>query len=300
VAYKDASKMMWNLLPKSVPSSPASLAKVCRTMHLAFKTLTTDEVYDVMVMCFLRACHLYDPGYHDKIKQVCEVLNGKAVRRQFTAGDITPLVGFDAARHVRLLVGKGYLEAILGEKRKVSGYKKSKTWPPPPSFFQSGPVGFAYFATKWFRFFVAEHITKAMAQIETKAGMLQLGHDDHPSAGKRFFSRDDFKPSNDAIPHADGNFTDQNGRSWAADTGLMLQQLDISVMSNSWVKSTTDRFFRNLTVPERGILQMVFHHEFNWVQMAAMLECNTATVRKQYNEIMQYLRGHIGLELQAA
>jgi hypothetical protein len=214
------------------PADQAALSKVCRTLHLAFKALTTDEVYDVMAMCFLRACHRYDPCYVEKVKQVCEVLHGKTRRQQFTPGDITALVGFDVTRHLRLLVGKGYLAPVFGPKRKVSGYRQSKTWPPEPSFFESGPVGFVYFAPMWFRYYVSDHISKVMAQVETKEGMLQLGHmGSGPEAiiGK-VYTPDDFKHSSDAIPHTDGNFIDHNGRSWAADLDLMALQVDVSKM----------------------------------------------------------------------
>ena len=176
----------------------------------------------------------YDPCYQEKVKQVCEVLNGKTRRQQFTPGDITELVGFDVTRHLRLLVGKGYLAPVFGPKRKVSGYKLSKAWPPESSFFESGPVGFVYFAAMWFRYYVSEYISKVMAQVETKEGMLQLGHLGHSgpeSVVGKVSTHDDFKHSSDAIPHADGNFTDQNGRSWAAGKELISQQFDVSKMA---------------------------------------------------------------------
>jgi len=121
--------------------------------------------------------------------------------------------------------GKGYLVAILDRQRKVSGYRLSKTWPPPPSFFESGPIGFVYFGPRWFQFYVIEYMEKVMAQIETKEGMLQLNHLGHsgPEAvvGRISASPSDFQHSSDAIPHTYGNFVDQNGRTWSADTDLM-------------------------------------------------------------------------------
>jgi hypothetical protein len=300
-AGDDAAKTLKNLLPRGAAADQAALSKVCRTLHLAFKSLTTDEVYDVMALCFLRACHRYDPCYQDKVKQVCEVLNGKT--QQFTPDDITALVGFDVTRHLRLLVGKGYLVAVLNKQRKVSGYRLSKTWPPQPSFFESGPIGFVYFGPRWFRFYVIEYMEKVMAQIETKQGMLQLGDSGHGHLrshnSRPFSNQGDFNYASDAIPHTDGNYIDQNGRSWAADMSLMKHQVDLSEMTDHWVKGTRDRLFRNMTVAERSILQMVFLKEFNWVQIAAMLDCSTATIRQMYGEVMVYLRGHMGLELMA-
>jgi hypothetical protein len=140
---------------------------------------------------------------------------------------------------------------------------------------------------------------KAMGQVETKAGMLQLGRDLLEPGTKRLTTHDDFQHSSDAIPHADGNFTDQNGKTWAADIDLINMQVDVSKMDDQWVLKTNDRLFRNMSRAERELLQMVFSKEFNWVQIAAMRDCNTSTVRKQYNEIMQYLSGHVGRELMA-
>jgi hypothetical protein len=297
-AGTDAARTLKTLLPKGSKADRVALSKACRTLHLAFKMMTTDEVYDVMVLCFLRACHRYDPGYSDKVLQVCEVLRGKKIHKQFVPDDITPLVGFDATRYIRLLVGKGYLAAVMGPKRKVAGYKRSKTWPPKPAFFESGPVGFVYFASMWFRYYVSEYISKVMAQLETKEGVLQL--EVHPVSRGKVNSNHDFTHSSDALPHALGNFVDQNGRSWAADTALMEQQFDLSEMTDEWVRGTNDRFFRSLTPSERRILQLVFRKEFNWVQIAAMMKCSTQTVRQQYNEILAYLRGHLGAQLKTA
>lgn len=85
----------------------------------------------------------------------------------------------------------------------------------------------------WFRYYVSEHISKVMAQIETKEGMLQLGHfgNGGPNAvDGKVSSHDDFQHSSDAVPHADGNFVDRNGQSWAADTEMMGLQVDVSKM----------------------------------------------------------------------
>jgi DNA-directed RNA polymerase specialized sigma subunit len=108
-------------------------------------------------------------------------------------------------------------------------------------------------------------------------------------------SHEDFAHSSDALPYADGNFVDQHGTAWAADTSLMEAQLDISEMTDAWVRQTKDKLFRNLTATERWLLQMIFRKEFNWVQISAMLQCSTQTARQQYNDVMKYLRGHVGV-----
>jgi hypothetical protein len=40
---------------------------------------------------------------------------------------------------------------------------------------------------------------------------------------------------------------------------------------------------------------MIFRKEFSWVQISAMLQCSTQTARQQYNDVMKYLRGHVGV-----
>jgi len=46
--------MLKKLLPRGSNPDQAVLSKTCHTLHLAFKTMTTDDIYDAMVMCFLR------------------------------------------------------------------------------------------------------------------------------------------------------------------------------------------------------------------------------------------------------
>lgn len=294
---KDAAEMLKKLLPRKSEVSFDLLSKTCKSLHLAFKTMTTDDIYDVMVLCFLRACRKYDPTYTDKVRQVCEVLNGKRFPKQFTADIVTEAVDFDAIGSIRMLVRKGFLVSVKGAQRKTIGYRRGQAWPPDPSFFESGPIGFVYFATMWFRYYLAEYIVEKMSELETKEGVLQL--DFTHSVGR--IAREDYTHPGDALPHSNGNFVDHHGTSWAADTTLMEAQADISEMTDAWVRATSDRLFRNMTPTERWILQMVFRKEYSWVQVAAMLQCSTQTVRQQFNNIMAYLRGHVGIkELVAA
>jgi DNA-directed RNA polymerase specialized sigma subunit len=78
----------------------------------------------------------------------------------------------------------------------------------------------------------------------------------------------------------------------------MKQQLDISLMDDQWVAGTTDRFFRNMSTRDRSLLQMVYLSEFSWVQIAALLKCSTQTASQQHQDILSYLRGHIGIEVE--
>jgi len=90
-----------------------------------------------------------------------------------------------------------------------------------------------------------------MGELESREGVLQL--DRGITCIGKVSSHEDFAHSSDALPHADGNFVDQHGTAWAADTSLMEAQLDISEMTDGWVRQTSDKLFRNLTTIERWL-----------------------------------------------
>lgn len=281
-AYKDATGMLKTLMPKGMPINHTNLSASCRMLHLAFKQFSTDDVYDVMVLCFLRATRRYDPEYTVKVQQVCEAINANFSNKLFTPEAVTESVGFDSTGCLRLLVRKGYLVASHGAKKKVLGYQRGQAWPPPESFFQSGPIGFTYFIQMWFRYYLKEHISEAMGAIETQGNMLQL-----KSEGK-MHDPGTFGYSN--LPSSDGKFTDRNGVRWSADISLLHSQQDVSEMTDSWVQNTTDPLFSRLSPRQRYLLQMIFLKEYNWVQIAALLGCSAATARHQYQEVLEYLQ----------
>ena len=92
-------------------------------LHLAFKQLTTEEIYDTLVFCFMRAARKYDPFYTDKVEEVCATIN--VLPKQFTEQHLLDRVGYDCTGILRALVRKGYLASITG-KKKVVGYKVGK------------------------------------------------------------------------------------------------------------------------------------------------------------------------------
>ncbi len=108
----------------------------CKSLHLAFKNQTTEDIYDTLVFCFVKAARRYDPYYADKIKQVCEVV--RELPKQFTIEQLEARVGFDCTGILRYLVCKDLLVSV------VVGYELGSKWSAPVSFFESGPIGFAY------------------------------------------------------------------------------------------------------------------------------------------------------------
>jgi hypothetical protein len=278
---------------KSTKSSSA-YGEICRTLHLAFKQCTTDDIYDSLLMCLMRAVKKYDPNYVEKLRKICDVIDirckGKHRRigivPEFTAQDIASKVHTDVNSYLRKLVKRGHLKSIADSKKRVIGYRRDpKNWPPPPVLFKNGPVGFTYAVQTYFRFYLHEYITRQMRSIEAKEGMLQL---DHRSVGDTSWS----SIGDPGTPHSEGAFVDQDGQHWAADTTLMHLPLDISVMNEEWVSSANDRLFRNLDKSERNMLYLIYVKEYSISQIAEIMDLDPKTVRSKRDEIMAYLRGH--------
>jgi hypothetical protein len=82
---------------------------------------------------------------------------------------------FDCDRHLRFLARKHFLEAVKGKDGKISGWKRSAIWPPPPEFFKIRPIGFAHFIQTWFRYYVQQWIEKRQSELETKEGVYSYG-----------------------------------------------------------------------------------------------------------------------------
>ena len=290
-----------NLLSSGGKDKPNQVyGEICRTLHLAFKQSTTDDIYDSLLMCLMRAVKKYDPRYVEKLRKVCEVIDLKCKGRprregttpEFTATEIASKlgkIGEDINSYLRKLVKRGHLRSIANSKKKVIGYRRDpKKWPPPPSSFKQGPVGFTYAVQTYFRFYLHEHITKQMRSIESKEGMLQL---DHRATGDTSWG----SMTDPGIPHAQGSFTDSDGQNWAADTNLMTLPMDISVMDDDWVNHTDDKLFRNMEKSERYILYAIYVKEFSVKQIATALGMDPNTVRTKRDEIMAYLKGRAGV-----
>jgi len=156
-AGKDAKQLLKTLAPRGSASSPEQINASCKMLHLAFKGQSTEEIYDTLAFCFMRAARRYDPYYSDKTKKVCEEVN--ALPKQFNKEQLQERIDFDPTGILRALVRKNFLASIT-DKKKVVGYTTGSAWPPPSSYFKSGPVGFVYMHQQRFRYFVNDCITK--------------------------------------------------------------------------------------------------------------------------------------------
>ncbi|WP_348269496.1 hypothetical protein P8936_12325 [Edaphobacter paludis] len=154
-AGKDAKQLLRTLAPRGSKPSQEQTNASCKMLHLAFKGQTTEEIYDTLAFCFMKAARRYDPYYSDKTKRVCEEVHG--LPQEFSQIQLGERVDFNCTGILRALVRKDFLASIT-EKKKVVGYKTGPKWPPPASYFQSGPVGFVYMLQMWFRYCVNECI----------------------------------------------------------------------------------------------------------------------------------------------
>ena len=194
-----------------------TLPSAAKHLHLAFKDCTTsDEVYDTLVTVFLDVAAHYDPHYTKKTEEVCKYIERQPVSTIVPLEQISGAVAFDPLGCVRVLVRHGYLQSVSGARKKVQGYQRGPNWPAPKGFFEGGPVGFTYFVTKWFRFYLQAYIQGQMSQIESKEHVLQLDY----IQSSHLDADDDAGGVIGGLPHAEGNWVDQRGMRWAADLSM--------------------------------------------------------------------------------
>ncbi|WP_263381252.1 hypothetical protein [Granulicella arctica] len=74
----------------------AAIDSTCKMLHLAFKGDITEDIYDTLVFCFVRAARHFDPHYAEKVKEICEVI--PELSKQFTVAELEARVGFDCGR----------------------------------------------------------------------------------------------------------------------------------------------------------------------------------------------------------
>ena len=86
---RDAKQFIRYFLPPGSTMNTATIGKAIRHLHLAFKLMDTEEIYNVLMAQFLRAAAKYDPHYTDKVKEVVKVIeNALSNSPCFTAVDV--------------------------------------------------------------------------------------------------------------------------------------------------------------------------------------------------------------------
>jgi hypothetical protein len=92
-AGRDSKELLRTLAPRGAEPSKALTDYACKTLHLAFKQQTMEEIYDTLVFCFMKAARKYDPYYTDKTRKACEVIS--ELQPQFNREQLEARVDFD-------------------------------------------------------------------------------------------------------------------------------------------------------------------------------------------------------------
>jgi hypothetical protein len=139
---KDVVPFLMYFLPKGRKLDRGSASIVVRHLHLAFKGLETEEVYNVLMEQLVRAINQYDPFYTDKVKRIVEIIiNELSKRAQFSCADVNLHLGADCHRYIRLLCRRGFLTSHektgLEEEGIFSGMPAEVCWRPDHSSLTS-------------------------------------------------------------------------------------------------------------------------------------------------------------------
>jgi hypothetical protein len=287
---RDTELMLRCFIPRGKVVNRVTMGEACRTLHLAFKGMDPGEVYDVLMMCMVRAINGWDPKYHEKIQAVVKFLEEKfdVCHDKFTSRNaIDQTLGLDCTRYIRVLVKRGYL-VEAGKDGPLPGVQP-KDWPPPAEFLQpSKPIGLVYYATKWCRYYLTDWIIWRMGEIESKEGVLQLDHRSNATPKPSCSGEHVWDP---AIPHAEGDFTIANsGKSFAADISMSHLPIDVGTMDFDWVLNKSDGFFGGLTTKDRQLLYCVYAREMDWDAIAASMECSVREVKCHHAALLKDLK----------
>jgi hypothetical protein len=68
----ESRELLRQIKPKGKVSTSAS---TCKMLHLAFKGATSEDIYDTLAFCFVRAARKFDPHHTQKVQEVCKVIN---------------------------------------------------------------------------------------------------------------------------------------------------------------------------------------------------------------------------------
>ena len=73
----DAAAFLSYFQPMGTRMTAPLARKTARMLHLAFKGMDSDEIYDVLMEQFLEAVARYDPDYTEKVRLVAECIDEK-------------------------------------------------------------------------------------------------------------------------------------------------------------------------------------------------------------------------------
>jgi hypothetical protein len=93
--------------------------------------------------------------------------------------------------------------------------------------------------------------------------------------------------------NSDGNCVNSTGKfRFMADRTLLDMPLDVSSLNLDWVAGTTDKLFRDLTVPQRTILFLYFHEEQSFKTMGKTFSTDAQTMRSGTSDAFMQAHGN--------
>jgi hypothetical protein len=284
---EDAKQMLRMFLPAGVKPTGFVLAKTARTLYLAFKGQDTEEVYNVLVGCLIKALGKYDPNYVAKVKKAAGAVDSLISPRvkMVTAKQISEVAGFNCTRICRMLVRRGHLQRITKENQKTKYFQKDN-WPPAPELLNGKPIGVPYFVSGYFRRYLQQYITEQMKSLEARSVTMQL----EPLQQHRWH---DQKISREPLlPSAEGNIVEPNGKRWMADTQLMNREHDLPDMNLGWVTDCNDPLFSGLERRERLFLYQHYAKEMTPSQICQSVGIPLNEYDQFHAEILEKCRDH--------
>lgn len=126
---EDARIFLQRFLPKGTEANRNTLLHTCRSLHLAFKGAEAGEVYDILVMCLLKAINKWNPYYTDGVRKVVDVIDTCfPSRKQFTAYQLNTALngalGFDGTSVVRMLARRGLRAGLAQSEAAPGGFRR--------------------------------------------------------------------------------------------------------------------------------------------------------------------------------
>ncbi|MGI9073841.1 MAG: hypothetical protein ACR2JB_21560 [Bryobacteraceae bacterium] len=251
--------------------------------------MNADEIYDSLMLCMVKSIRRYDPYYNGKVKAVAGLIDGFFHdRKKLIVSAISGKLGYDGASYLRLLAKHLFLVSVGSLNGEVT-YERAELWPPPKAFFHSGAVGLSYVASKWFRYFLVDHINSRMSELEAKEGVFQL----HTASGLiEDYGQDDNRNTSDrGTPHRFGNLTNpRTGLSVSTDLSLTKMPIDIGSMSLAWVSGTQAGLLADLTKRDRHLLYCVFARSMDWESIGQTFDISMREAKRWYGEILIFCR----------
>jgi hypothetical protein len=286
---KDTHLLLQCFIPRDKALNKASLTSACRTLHLVFKGMTADEVFDQLMLCMVKSVRKYDPFFHEKIKTVVGIIESDDFHEKkfFTAAHVTRHLGYDAACYVRYLAKRLFLVAGQQAVGAEVQFRRSDTWPPPPPFFQTGSVGLSYFASKWFRYYLVDYIHFRMGELESKEGVLQLYHDQEQDN----YSIDGPIYTDRGLCHTQGNFVNpRTGRAAAVDLTLVKSPQDVGKLNLDWVHNTQKHLFLDLSKRERHLLYCLYARDMDWDGIASTFNLSMRDAKRWHQAVLEKIQ----------